>query len=731
MEKIGSVAQKTIEISFYLLFFLVPLILTPINYELFEYNKMMLTYGFTIIIVGFWLIKMIAGRKLILKKTPLDIPLLLFVTSQIVSTIFSIDRHVSIWGYYSRFNGGLLSTISYFLLFYAFVSNFPQEKIKSLLKVTLASGLLVAIYGILEHLGIDKDIWVQDVQNRVFSTLGQPNWLAAYLAILIPVTLGLGLTSILNKYQIPDVKTKNQNLKLKINNWSIGLLVYWVIGIIFYATLIFTKSRSGFIGFWVADIILWIILIIRFEINASKLLLYLNISFVIICFIFGSPFSEINRFTLPELTSNKQTKINNQQITKPVGSSLIEVGITGSDTIRRIVWGGAMDIFRHYPLFGTGVETFAFSYYKFRPAEHNMTSEWDFLYNKAHNEYLNFAATTGAFGLGSYLLIILIFIGWNLKTLILKAGDANEGSQPKMYRSVGIRERQDPQIIITILSLFTAWLSILITNFFGFSVVIVQIFFFLIPAIIFALNGTQSDNQEEKHITFNIQQLLAVLFIFFVICYLLYIILRLWYADVVFADGYHRARSQDGITAAYQSLKKALEINDSEPLYYDEFAFPAAQIAVAFADDKQATLSSALTKEAIIASNFAISIAPQNVNFWKTRTRVFYALSQLDEKYFSDALNSLEQAEILAPTDPKVKYNLGLLYDRLGKKSESINKLEEATKLKSDYRDAFFALAYLYEKNNQRDKAKDSLKYILSKIATDDAEVKKKLEELK
>src|SRR5581483_2891044 len=40
----------------------------------------------------------------------------------------SLDQHVSIWGYYSRFNGGLLSTISYIALYYALVSNFQEDK---------------------------------------------------------------------------------------------------------------------------------------------------------------------------------------------------------------------------------------------------------------------------------------------------------------------------------------------------------------------------------------------------------------------------------------------------------------------------------------------------------------------------------------------------------------------------------------------------------------------------
>src|SRR3989339_2082563 len=108
--------------AFYVLFIITPLILNPWNYELFEFNKMLAVYAATIVIAVAWLIVMVRKKKRLFTRTPLDIPWLLFLTSQILSTIFSIDPHTSIWGYYSRFHGGLASTISYISLFYFFVA---------------------------------------------------------------------------------------------------------------------------------------------------------------------------------------------------------------------------------------------------------------------------------------------------------------------------------------------------------------------------------------------------------------------------------------------------------------------------------------------------------------------------------------------------------------------------------------------------------------------------------
>ena len=684
---------------------------------------MMATYALTVIIIGMWLIKMAINRKAGIVKTPLDIPLLLFFLSQVVSTIFSIDRHVSIWGYYSRFNGGLLSTISYILLYYAFVTNFPKEKIKKLLVLTLSSATLVSLYGTLEHFGIDKNIWVQDVQNRVFSTLGQPNWLAAYLAVLIPITIGLTLNKFSNSIGLP-ARIATQSVA--------GGLGYLVIGLLFYVTLLFTKSRSGFLGFGITNVIFWILLFIKYKKEIIKALLIFNFSLLIFNFIFGAPFEQINRFTLPELLKNQSSLTKTSQDEKPTksyGSSVIDVGITESGTIRQIVWKGAINIFRHYPLFGTGVETFAFSYYQFRPIEHNMTSEWDFLYNKAHNEYLNFAANSGIFGLGSYLLLILGFIWWNIRSMGIR-------NQESGIRNCESENTNNQKFLIhnsyfLIPSLFTGWLSILITNYFGFSVVIIQLLFFLIPAISFMLI-TKANNKEQitENKDIRAMQYIFISGVFLVICYLLFVICRLWYADMIFTTGYNAVRSQDYVSA-YQSLKKAITLNKNEPLYYDEFSYPAAMLAMALSDDKQATLSAQIKEEAILASNIATTISPQNVNFWKTQTRVYFALYQIDPKYLSNAALSLEKARSLSPTDPKITYNLALIYDKMERRKEAIELLAESVKLKPDYRDAYFALALFYERDKQTDKAKEMLRFILEKINPSDEDAKKKLEELK
>jgi putative inorganic carbon (hco3(-)) transporter len=744
-----KLSQSIIKYGYYLLFAVTPFILTPVNYELFEYNKMMFVYALTAIICCAWIIKMICNKKVLLRRTYLDIPILLFFTSQIISTIFSIDTHVSIFGYYSRFNGGLLSIISYILLYYCFIANFPIKKLKTLLTLIILSGFIVGIYGALEHFGVslscliitgkaDVSCWVQDVQNRVFATLGQPNWLGAYLAILIPISVTLGLEKMWKHNSNLQNKNNNKNIQSGKLSISPASIFYFFVSFLFYATLIFTKSRSGFIGFWISNIIYWLIILLILKRKVLITFIFVNLGLLILSFIFGFTYPEgLNKFSLNSITYKLQhesaaNSIPQNPTPKPSGDSIIDVGVTESSKIRQIVWKGALDIFKHNPIIGTGVETFAFSYYKYRPVEHNMTSEWDFLYNKAHNEYLNYLATTGLLGTLSYLSIIgvlfiyVIYIFYSTKRVPLNLSN----SKPKILQPIEINNN------IVIAGLLSGFISILITNFFGFSVVVIQLFFFLIPAFILLVN-TPSISQQENNADRSLNGSNASLFQTILICgciiitgYILNSLRVFWIADTFFATGNHDSKTQN-YASAYENLKQAIILNANEPMYYDEFSVTAASLAVAFNLNGESTLSASLKQEAILSSDQAVTITPNNVGFWKNRTRTFYALSQIDDQYISVAAQALEKARDLSPNDPKIVYNLALIDDKMGKENDVIPLLKTATKLKPDFYDAFQALALYQEKAKDIKGAKETYQYILKNLKPNDPDAQKKLNELK
>ncbi|HZJ18678.1 MAG TPA: O-antigen ligase family protein [Patescibacteria group bacterium] len=758
--KLIGYCNRTIEYSFYLMFFLTPLVISGKTSELFEFNKMWLTFGFTIVIFSAWIIKMITRRKIKILKTPLDIPILIFLASQIISTIVSLDSHISFWGYYSRFNGGLLSTISYVILYYAFVSNLATLAIfKRLIKTVLFSGAIVALWGLPSHFGydptclifrgtVDVSCWTADFQPkiRIFSTMGQPDWLAAYVSVLIPITI---------YFFIDSLKKKAKSIKGIFSEFTLLSWLYLLLIALFYLDLIYTRSRSAILSVWISLIIFGAIFLFIKRKNLKtpvKELLFkfwqgIIIGFVLmlITFFVGQPFAQLDKFTYPGITAkinelktaSKQTKtVDKEKATEEIHYG--ELGGTDSSKIRLIVWEGALNIWKNNPVFGTGVETFAFAYYRYKIPEHNLTSEWNFLYNKAHNEYLNYLATTGILGLGSYLSIIFIFL-WIVFI--------------KLFKKFSIKEI-DNNLLFT-LSLVIGYFTILISNFFGFSVVIINLFFFLIPAFVFAI---QKITSEEKAFTLNLPfrnskeavskyqdsafknstfQTLIIFIVLGISLVMLYKLYFYWEADKAYAYGMNLNRSgqyQD----AYPYLHKAVEINPNEPVYKNENAVNDTMLAISILSQKEeekstdsAKIAESLIQEAVKQTNEVTINHPNNIVFKKSQTRIFYSLSQVDQRYLPLALEAIKRAQDLAPTDANISYNLAVLYGQNGLIDESINALNRTVELKPDYRDAFYALGVFYHQKatdnasqsaELNQKATEAMRYILTKINPKDTQ---------
>lgn len=729
--------NRILRTGYYLLFGLIPLLLTPWNYELFEYNKMIAVYIVTTLIVTSWIVKAISLKKLTIAKTPLDIPIALFFLSQLVSATFSMDPHVSWFGYYSRFNGGMWSVVSYMLLYYAFLSNtdvFPRQSIRSLLKTALIAGSIVAIYGVLERMGIDKHIWVQDVQNRVFSTLGQPNWLAAYLVALVPVTWVFVLKS-----QASNTKHQATNQKQHVLNfmnwnlnivWNLELVIWCLLSILLFITLLFTRSRSGLLGFAVADVVFWGVTFRNFKRgplaklqggplrNSGRFFLILHTLLALIIFINGTGIASLDRWiTFSGLKNTIQTRSSLQgeslKEATPAATATgpaLETGGTESGVIRQYVWEGAVNAWKSSPktmLIGTGTETFAFAFFQFRPAGHNQTSEWDFLYNKAHNEYLNYLATTGLFGLGSYLLFIGTFVIWFVTHQIARIKS----------------QKPEPGAWYVRAALFAGWCSVLVTNFFGFSVVVTQLLLFIFPALVLALR--HADDSKHRSIALRAPSWIAGATGAAGLLVIVRII-TLWFADTSYAKGYQLDRSGQ-YAQANPHLIRANTLNPGEPLYHDELATNYSSFAVTALSAGMATQSANLANLAIAESDTALAISPNNVNFLKSRTRVLYTLSSLNPEYNTHAIDTLQQAALLSPNDPKIYYNLAILEGKKGNAETAVSYLMKAKGLKHDYRDPYNALWVFYTELKQPEEARAILEEYLTTVNPQDQQFRELL----
>jgi len=778
--------NKVIEYSFYLLFFLVPFAFTNDTSELFEFNKLWITFIITIVIGTAWITKMIAKKQFRIQRTPLDIPIALFLISEIISTVLSLDPHTSIWGYYSRFNGGLLSIFSYVFLYFAFVSNLKEEEkeketkfefkkiyifaigivaffigalISSQIKITtdsvsfpfqlfanlitvlvsfailmkaapsgiikrsiyalLSSALLVILWGLPSHFGydptcllfrgtLDVACWTSDFQPkvRIFSTLGQPDWLGAYLAALIPL---IGVLFINFTTESKLIFNKSFSFVKTQKFWiAVALFIFFILA---YLALLYTQSKSAIIAIWLTIPLLlicyfWFYIRPKFDIKKLnldfKITIILFLSLCLVAFFSGQPFGQLRRFEFQNIVSHLAKPVATKTAANVVAPtptpppspvSTGELGGTDSGKIRLLVWHGALDIWKNNLIFGSGLETYAYAYYQYRPAAHNLTSEWKYLYNKAHNEYLNYLATTGTVGIVTYLFMIGSFLFISFRYLL--------------RRSKKLTGKD-----LVIVSLVTGYGTILITNFFGFSVVMINIMFYLFPAFIFIMAGkidydksySLPSSVKDVFVLNKLQKSLIVIAVL-VSLYLAYTLINFWNADRNYYYGMNYDHAGD-YEKAYPFLRTAVSLRPSEPTFKDEFSYNNAVLGASLlvqaqkqpqAQQQQAqTVAKQLIESAINYSNETTTNHPNDIVFWKTRVRVFYTLGQLDPSYLTQALDAIKRAAVLAPTDADVSYNLGVLYGQNGDFKDAVKTLENTIRLKRDYNSPYYALAIFY-----------------------------------
>ena len=728
--------------------------MAPFTSELFEFNKMMFIYLITLGVIFFWLLKMILYKKIIIKKTPFDIPILFFLVSQILSALFSIDTHTSFFGYYGRFNGGLLSIVSYVILYYGFVSNFapPVETIRrvvsTILKISLISSTIVILWGLPGKFGRDlscllfmgqfnNSCWTDQFRpaERMFSTLGQPNWLGAYLAI----NFFIGVYFYLNNQRL-IIKDQNDIAKIK-NNPSFYSIVIFLYLILNFSSILFTRSRSALFAASVGlgvTLVYFIVLLKRrlIQPTGGLKLGVLIFSLFVSVLVFKTGIQKIDTF------------LNFQNKTVPSGqqnqSAQIQSGITKSGDIRKIVWKGAIDLGLKYPFFGTGVETFAYSYYFVRPKEHNMTSEWDFLYNKAHNEYLNYLATTGFIGLSAYLFLIFSVLTYSwakLKTQNSKLKTATQNLKSK--KDLGISDL-DLRFDILHLTLIVAWITILITNFFGFSTTSVNLFFYLIPAFLIVSSSDQQltiSNQQFYISRLSWLQKIMILIFLVSTFYLLLSLSKYYLADIKYARG-------DNFSKIGEYQKATQLLNDAnnfkyEHVYEDKLSYVLANIAFIASYQKENDLAKKMIQTSDELNRKSLKASPKNVMYWKTRAKNYYLFYQitLHAKDLNAAIDALQEAERYSPTDPKIPYSLAVFYSLLEDETKDANKklqfqqfslqeIEKSIDLKPDYRDGYFLKGQLLKKAGKKDEAKKAFDYVLQYLNPSDSEVKKELESL-
>ncbi len=630
-----------------------PLLFSPLSHELFEFPKMVWVYFLAILGLGLLFGKSLTQSKLTIAVHPLSRPLVIYSLVLVVSTILSIDLYTSIMGYYSRFHGGLASLAAYVVLFYlALIYLLPpdsrRQRTAKLVWSWVMSSIVISAWAVAEHFGfspscwllrgeLNADCWVQDVQARVFATFGQPNWLAAYLLTSIPLSLGLLVVSA-QKY-------------LQFVAW-LGLTLG-------YAALWYTYSRSGWIGLVAAGVTLlpW-----AWRIPYRRLWPWLGLV-VVVC----------------GLVSLSSIQMASQRT-----STALESGNLDSSTgqIRLLVWQGSLETALAYPVFGSGPETFPYSFLAHRPAGLNQTTEWNFLYNKAHNEVLQYAVTTGVVGLVAWLLLYvkLGHLAWQQRILSL---------HPRQLTTEGM---VPASLLAGIVGTFTAQLL-------GFSVVVTGLYFWLAVAIVIAPTTKlrQAALSPMWRSTLGVIGSLTIVGLGLGLsCY--------FFAEVIANQAHTSLRTNPW--RAEQQLTIATRLNPFESSYQQQLALADAYLAQVTTTTATATY---YARQADKEAQGAYRLNPYHILNLKGITTVYQQLSNVDQKYLDSAIKMAQTTVELDLTDANAQHTLAQLYLQAKDYELALATFNRVIDLRPQAADSYIARAIYYRQTNQPELARQDL----------------------
>jgi len=386
----------------------VPLFFNIYSYRSFEPDKVALMRSIVLVMALAWVIKALETGDWKLTASfrypiiSIALPPLLLASVYILTTITSIVPRSSLWGSYHRLQG-TYTTLSYIVIFFLTLYTLhTRRQFDRLIVIILLTSLPISLYGIIQHYGLDPIAWSNIGDKtivRAISTMGNPIFVAAFLIMVIPLTMG----------QLA------RTLSTISDQWGKEVRLYILVGCYFFLLTIqllcifFTQSRGPLLALMGGAFSFFLLL------AASRGQRRLVLAVIGAAVALGLLLIALN---LPHTPLESIRKM-------PFGR-MAGVFSTESRTVRQriLAWEGVVNLIAANPIravIGYGPESMMVAFNPYFPPDlapllPNAT------FDRAHNETLDVLATTGFIGFAAYLFLFGSIFYYGLKHLGLIKG---------------------------------------------------------------------------------------------------------------------------------------------------------------------------------------------------------------------------------------------------------------------------------------------------------------------
>jgi len=308
--------------------------------------------------------------KDIVQKDRINISLFIYFILLAASVYAAENKVFAIIGVPGRWEGLVTITLYMFLFITARLYSVPDE---GLFKIILVTAIIVSIYGILQTMNFDpfpRDVLRENWSKRAFSTMGNPNFLGSYIVLIIPTSIYFYI------------------IKKNIT----GLTAY---AILFYC-LLSTGTRGAWLGTIASIMAFAAIHYMYFRYSKGEFTRYIILLVITILLLALYNFNTEGAFIDRFLSIARDA---NEFLTKGDRADY-------SGANRGFIWKRVAELIKKRPLAGYGIENLGEAFKKYYTQD--MIELWNEVryLDKAHNEYLHIAVTSGIPSLLVYLTFI-------------------------------------------------------------------------------------------------------------------------------------------------------------------------------------------------------------------------------------------------------------------------------------------------------------------------------------
>lgn len=607
-----------------------PLIVVPQLNDAFTLPKMLFIRSVLIVIIFVWLLKGVL-KGFSWRHSKFDVPVAMFTAAAVLATIFSTDLRLSLFGHYKRYED-IITLVTYSLLFFSGTQILKSDKQRSrIVNALLISAVIVSIYALAQYLGFNFWQHSGDI-NRASSTLGNPVFLGSYLVLVFPL-FWAGL------FRITGGKRQWLNLLPLV---------------IVAAAILVTFSRSA----WLATIVA----AIYFIIVTAKTLWNQRVKVVALV---------ISLFIVAVFVSFVRVPGRNYSFSERTLSALN----TGQGTVRTrlILWETTAALINKRPLIGYGPDSLSQQYPKYLPIEYRVIERAARI-DKAHNDILQVAATTGLLGVSAYLAIIFIFI-------YMAFGGADSRTSKDIDRA----------------ALTSGLLGYLVAIQFSFSQLEVSALFWLLLAM-FATGPSEINQNVPRSLPKYLKRLgvgMAAIWLAVSVWVIIFIIVKPAVADYHFKSGLS-AESRQDLSRAQNEYQWAVKFSPNRPVYLSRLARVEHLKAVS-----EPRVDLKMVKEALRYYDKAQKIDPYDAVLYTDIGSLYTVLGQSNSQFNTLAIAAFKRSLELDPFSAAAYMDIAVAYKQQGDYEKAINALKLALRYGPKSGNAYYNLALIYEEQGR------------------------------